>query len=323
MENKFVDERGETYILLDENKRYAYLRHENSHPNSMGERFSIRDFNSKFHRRIHNFKYFSNLDIEAKIAVDIVEKNRGSYIKDVSQSNNAFNGAGLSIQSVLGIPKENSKMGYDIGNIDLKVQKNTRLKNCSPISLFTMNPMCFTDKVKRNASVNKYLAQNYGYPDRIEKHLNCLSVHIHTKKYTSKGIFDFKLKVDNKDKRIYIVIRKNKRIVSKKDFGYTFDYLYKRINDKMKNLLIVTYEDKMVNKNKYYELKHSKIHMNINKQVFINMIEQGVIFLNTGVDVKRNFKNKSQNGKLHDHGTEFRLSSDKMGDLYNITEKIY
>jgi len=269
---------------------------ENCHPESEGEKFTISNFKKNFTKVENDKKLYKKLDEESKIVLDIIEKNEGSLIKNVSLSNNPWNSAGLSVQSIIGITKENSKMTSDVGNIELKVQKNSRSKHNAPMSLFTLAPKCFNNKVPKGKSVLIYLADKYGYADKTYPKVNCLSVHFKTKTYTRKGDYDYKLKVSNTDRRVYLVIRKvsNKRIVTSKDFGYTFRDINKRISEKMKNVLLVSYDNKKVNNNDYFELKHSWLYLGLNKKATMELIKEGKIFLNTGIDVKKNFKDKNK-----------------------------
>jgi hypothetical protein len=325
MKNKYRDSDGNFYFLVDRTSKYVYLRSESSHTDSLGERFSIRDFNKSFERVETDKKFYKKLDDESKIVLDLIEKNKGSFIKNVSSSNNPWNASGLSIQNLIGITKENSKMSSDVGNIELKVQKNTRSTHNAPMALFTMAPKCFSTKVPKNKSVSRYLADKYGYSDKTYPDVNCLSVNFMTKKYTKKGDYEFKLKVNDNDKRVYLVVRKakTKRIVTSKDFGYDFKDIYKRIDNKMKNVLLVSYENQKIKSSEYFELKHSWLYLGLNKKKAIDLIKDGKIFLNTGVDVKKNFKDKKQNGKVHDHGSEFRLKSNELKSLYKTVENLY
>lgn len=327
MENKYEDKSGKTYILVNKEGKHIYLRSEESHPDSMGEKFTISNFNKNFTKTFSNTRkeLHKKLDEESKIVLDLIEKNQGSLIKNTSSSNNPWNASGLSIQNMIGITKENSKRRSDVGNMELKVQKNTRSTQNAPMALFTMAPECFNNKVAKGKSVIGYLAKKYGYADKTYPDINCLSVNFVSNKYTTKGDYQYKLRVDDKARRVYLVIRKisNKRIVTSKDFGYSFKNIYNRIDEKMENVLLVSYENKKVNENEYFELKHSWLYLGLDKKRTINLIKDGKIFLNTGVDVKKNFKDKRQNGTIHDHGSEFRLKSNELKNLYSTNENIY
>lgn len=325
MEKKYQDKSGKIYFLVDKKSKHVYLRGEESHKESMGEKFTIKNFNKNFTRVGKENKLYKKLDKESKIVLDLIEKNQGSLIKNVSESNNPWNASGLSIQNLIGITKENSRRSSDVGNIELKVQKSTRSTHNAPMALFTMAPKCFSTKVPKGKSVARYLANKYGYADKTYQNVNCLSVNFVAGKYTTKGDYQYKLKVDSKSRRVYLVIRKlrTKRIVTSKDFGYTFTDIYKRIEEKMKNVLLVSYDNQKVNDNEYFELKHSWLYLGLNKKKAIELIKEGKIFLNTGIDVKKNFKDKRQNGKIHDHGSEFRLKSNELKNLFTTSENLY
>ena len=325
MEKKYQDKTGKIYFLVDKKAKHVFLRSDDSHKESMGEKFTVKNFTKNFTRVPDKSKLYKNLDEESKIVLDLIEKNQGSLIKNVSSSNNPWNASGLSIQNLIGITKENSLSSSDVGNIELKVQKNTRSTHNAPMALFTMAPKCFSTKVPKGKSVARYLADKYGYSDKSYPDIKCLSVNFIAGKYSTKGDFQYKLNVDSKSRRVYLVIRKlsTKRIVTSKDFGYTFTDIYKRIEAKMKNVLLVSYDNQKVNDNEYFELKHSWLYLGLNKKKTIQLIKEGKIFLNTGVDVKKNFKDKKQNGKVHDHGSEFRLKSNELKNLYGSNENLY
>jgi len=325
MKKIYKDKDGKKYILTNQTGKYVYLRNETSNKHSIGEKFELTKFKANFTKIEPNDKLYNNLHPESKIVLDFIRKNKGTLIKNVSSSNNKWNASGLSIQNIIGITKENSKTKPDIGNLELKVQKNIRSVNNAPMALFTMAPKCFTKKINKRKSVTKYLASNYGQTDKMYPTNKCLSVNLSHDKYTTKGEYQFKLNVDETEEKVFLVVRDlhTKNILTSDDFGYTFDDIYNRITEKMENLIIVSYDNKKVNNNEYFELMHSWLYLGLNRNKVIELLKNGQIFLNTGVDIKKNFKDKSKNGTLHDHGSEFRLKTNDLVNMYLSTETLY
>ena len=52
MENKYKDKRGNIYQLVSKNTRHVYLRNSKSHPESIGEKFTILNFSKNFTRLV-------------------------------------------------------------------------------------------------------------------------------------------------------------------------------------------------------------------------------------------------------------------------------
>lgn len=306
---------GKRYNLIKKTRKYAYLQPYVNNPKSLGERFLREDFEKNF-TKID----IDNLNKDSRIAIDILTKNKNSYIRNTSTSKNPWNASGLSIQTLIGITKENSKRYSDASDVEVKAIKNNRIISNSEISLLTINPMCFTDKIEfdktvSTKSVSKYLAIKYGYSHKdFDK--NCLSINIYNRYKETSYNYNFRLKIDYTEKRVYIVVREGKRVVSSKDFGYTFDYLFKRLDEKLKNLIIVSYTNKYVDNKEYFKLKQSYLYLDIVHEKFLKLMASSKIFLNMGVSVNKH-------GKHHDHGSEFRLNIKSLDDIYTKYHKIY
>ena len=235
-----------------------------------------------------------------KILNDI--KNKG-FIK---QKYLDSRGTGKMLEKLLG-KKLDNKSKPDYKDVELKVSnKNTKY----PVSLISITP-------KNSINVNsiEYLIKNFSHNGCDEKTKNNKYINgiISTKvtKYTNKNT-GFKLELNKNDKKIYLLIIKNKKIISK-DLYWDLNEIKEKIEQKIKYLVLVIAETKKINKIthcKYNEIMYYKLR---NFDFFIDALQKG--YIKVTFSIKMN-----ENNKITYHGTRFCID---IKNLINIYMKVH
>lgn len=212
--------------------------------------------------------------------------------------------SGLFLEKLLGLGV-NDFFIPDFGNVEIKTHKKG---SCSRINLFTVVPDSGFCESKRLASL-------YGYPDKDFKNINILAASFNAKSNNIIACkYFFRLVVNRKAKKIYIVIYDLFfRILDDKTF-WTFELLEERINIKLKFLAICCNESIFFRGKKYFRYSNFEFFQIKNFNTFINLVESGVIWGNIRVSV---FKGNYRYKQLHDHGCGFTIDFKDITKLYD------
>lgn len=126
-----------------------------------------------------------------------------------------------------------------------------------------------------------------------------------------------KLKVDRQNKKLDLVINdlkdKNLSIVS-----WDFETL-KKASSKMTDLFLVFAEIKTENKKNQYHFTEGEIYKDFDFDKLLKEIEKGGIMFDIRIGVYNSGKNY---GKIHDHGSGFRVKAANFKNLYDSYETI-
>ena len=119
-----------------------------------------------------------------------------------------------------------------------------------------------------------------------------------------------RLFVDNTNKRIHILFFDNyNRCVDNAYWDY--DTIIKRINNKLKNIVIVYYKYDYINNEKHYKITRYKILKIKNINTFIDLIKSGEIIISFSIE-------KKENGSIHNHGINFSIKKENILKLYDF-----
>ena len=87
----------------------------------------------------------------------------------------------------------------------------------------------------------------------------------------------------------------------------------------MKNLALISAEVRRIDSIEYFKYTSCTLYYDISFDRFINLIDQGNIMIDIRLGTYRSGKNI---GKLHDHGTGFRIKKQDIHCLYSNIETI-
>lgn len=191
-------------------------------------------------------------------------------------------GIGKTLEDLLGI-EENNKGEPDFGDYELKASR-VKASNTSMLTLFTKEP---------NDSVTK-LFEKFSYEEKGKPKLHAT---LSADKYsTIKN--NVQLKINIKNNKVSIVDN------SQKEYAYwEYSALKEQISNKYKNKFIYA---KALSRNKEKDEEFRFIlayKVDINFEKFENLLKEGKIY----VDIRIG---RYPNGKIHNHGTGFRVKQD-------------
>jgi len=241
---------------------------------------------------------------ELKDVFDTI-KEKG-WVKSICKGNN---GVGLTLENLLGIDRNELEIP-DYKGIELKAK---RYSSKSYIILFSSKPE------GRFYHESQRLKDTYGYPHKIYKQYKILNNSVYCNKKNRIGMnYYFKLDVDRKEQKIYLVVYDVKNNQLERSVYWDFEIVREKLYRKLKYVaLIKAYSKKdSYNNSEYFKYDSLKIYQLTNFENFIEALEKGKIRLN----FKLNIKTKGEKtGQIHDHGTSFDILE---GDFEYLFERV-
>lgn len=223
-------------------------------------------------------------------------------------------GIGNTLEDLLGVAENNLHLP-DFGKWELKSQRTTTR---SLMTLFHMEP-----KPRNARIVPQILLLKYGWPHKEAGVIYSADERSFRQTINASGYSDrgFKVNIDWKKQRIfidfdfsYIDDRHNewrnyvKRGVGTGDISpnpyWTFEEIETKLRTKLNNLMYVCADTKVENGVEYFHYSEIEAYMDPTIDRFLNLIEQGVIYVD--FDARTG----------HNHGTKFRIHPNFKTDLY-------
>lgn len=229
-----------------------------------------------------------------EIIKKLKEIKKVGYIKTHRAGNT---GIGKTLEDLLGI-KENNIPGPNAAFIELKsARKNTS----SMLTLLTKSPL--------PKKANSILLQKYGYPSAKGNRKKELHTTVNAKEFnTLKGKVGFKIVAE--DKKLNLIGRKVEIL------GYwSEEILKKSFERKLPKLLYVKAETREKGSNEEFWFNEAWLLSGFNFDNFLKLLKQRVIL----VDIRIG---QYPDGRVHDHGTAFRVFPDKLDLCFQHREKI-
>lgn len=245
----------------------------------------------------------ANLDQSFKELLNKFEeiKNKG-YVKSI---NKYKNGSGFTLEHHLG----STSGDFCIPDFDDIEIKAIRKYNEASIGLFSSAPD------GKYISATQWITQNYGYPIKDFPEAKALSGDITGNKKSKIGLFYFfQLKVDYENKKIILyVYDKNYKFINN-DIYWDFDSLEDKLNRKLSKLAVIEAQRRQLDGDYYYYYDNIKLYKLKSFDVFLNLIELGIVSLGMKTGV---YKSGKKLGKFHDHGCTFRIQKNNLERLFN------
>ncbi|MDH5716807.1 MAG: MvaI/BcnI family restriction endonuclease [Spirochaetia bacterium] len=231
-------------------------------------------------------------------------KNKG-FIETKRHGNT---GIGKTFEDVCGIV-ENNVGKPDFRGIEIKSQRNY---TGSYITLFTKAP---TYPLR----VNTLLREKYGSFDVKFPDMKVLHTSVFAKDYnTHKSGFGYKLEVDKKNKKIFLLIKdlKNNKVLEKNIY-WSFEVLDYIIENKLKYIAFITAHTKEKNNKEFFHFTKATLLKEFSFNKFIELLLNNLIMFDIRIGVYKSGKNK---GRTHDHGSGFRMSKKSLPIAFEIEE---
>ena len=230
-------------------------------------------------------------------------KNEG-FIKGVNNNNS---GIGLTFEKMIGKKVENQCLP-DYKGIEIKT-RNHNSKN--DISLFSASPEGGYTALKR-------LRDTYGY-ERNNDNYKILYTILSTTNYCyTYSNYYMKIEVDRKMKRINLITYDTSKKIVEIPLFWDLSKIYKMFYTKMKLLAIVNAQSKVIEGTSYYRYYSLDFYRYRWNDVFINLLEKGVIKIKLNLGASTNEYNY---GELKDHGCKFSISIQDIERLYIKIQK--
>lgn len=212
-------------------------------------------------------------------------------------------GIGKTFEELLG--KEEESFNFpDFYGIEIKTK---RYSTGQPFGLFSAEP----DGEKMFEG--ERIRLNYGYPDRRFPQFLVFNCSVSAKKKTKLRTHYFTIEVDRIKEKIYLIVFNSKQEIIDKKTSWNFELLKEMLERKLKYLAIIKAYNKFENGSEYFKYHSMQTFKNVNFQKFINLIEQGKIFINFKIGV---FTGEYRFGKPHNHGTGFNIYERDIKCLY-------
>ena len=233
-------------------------------------------------------------------------RNRG-WVRS-HRANNT--GIGKTLEDLMGID-ENNLDGPDLGEVEIKSQ---RALTSSKVTLFTKKP---TEPDGANTILrDKFGITNPKHPDLMQMHASMFNYWNTT--YERWGM---RLKPVDIDERIYLQIKdlRTDEIVPFTCW-YDYDIIRSIIAKKMNILAFVSADRKMVDGWEHFRYTECKIFHGGSFERFLGLMNSGKIQYDIRIG---SYKTPGKSyGKVHDHGSGFRIARGHMPELFEGFEEL-
>lgn len=218
-------------------------------------------------------------------------------------------GIGKTFEDLIGVVENNNFLAdYE----DVLELKSSRELSQSMVTLFTKKPT-------HPKGINSILREEYGEPDEKANGLKTVHTTFSALKFnTFHSKFGFKLEINEKERRIYILIKnlETGKLETIKLY-YEFDELKKIIEKKLDYIAYIKADHKEENGKEFFNFKEALILSGLTFDKFIRFVKEGLILYDIRIGVYRSGKLK---GKTHDHGSGFRILKNNIDKVFQIEE---
>jgi hypothetical protein len=217
---------------------------------------------------------------------------------------NIDGGIGNTFEDYLGVRENNLKLP-DFKDFEVKSQREM---TSSYVTLFTKS-------ASAPRSANRILKDAYGKPDPAFPKFNSLHTSIFAHRTNSVyGLYKMRLFVNFNEQKLCLEVYDNKDNLLSNVVYWDFETL-EAASNKLRKLAVVTAEVKKVLGESYFYYNKASIYLGFTFEKFMNFLNEGHIMFDIRVGV---YKSGKKMGKVHDHGSSFRIKREKIEDLYDI-----
>lgn len=227
--------------------------------------------------------------------------NKKGWIKSQRKG---YGGIGYTFESLIGKEEESFPIP-DYNGIEIKTM---RIKSSGVLHLFSIIPD--GDYLFPMERIRDIL----GYPDKNYKEFKILNMDFNCVDYTKIGLFRKAIiRIDRSKEKLYIEAIKDNRRMLKVDVSWSFKLLKDRLYLKLKELVVVKAESKIINDEEYYKYKKIDYYVLKDFNTFLKLIEDGTITIGIKIGIK---KDKEHLGQMKSRGTYFSIYESNIEKLY-------
>lgn len=213
-------------------------------------------------------------------------------------------GIGKTLEDLLGIP-ENNIGEPDFGDYELK---SSRINSNSMLTIFTKSP-------QPKGAINN-LRMTFGYPSGAygndEKVLHST---LSADRFVEVANTGRSLKISCDNEKIAIIADDNREYAhwTKNNLRQVFERKYRN------KLIYVKALSRVVDSLEEFKYIEAYEMSGFNYDSFVSLLEQGKIYIDLRIGQYHSGKN---NGKIHDHGTAFRIKENDQPLLFTTQNRI-
>lgn len=244
-------------------------------------------------------------DKEKLVIAFIKVKNLG-YVK----SNRSHDtGIGKTFEDYMHVV-ENNLPEADLYGFELKSKRES---SSSYLTLFTKSPT-------HPSGANTYMRNTYGTPYEDNPYYKKLHTSMFaTYRNTYNNKFGFQLINSPEEKKLYIEISDLETgLILENDIYYSYEQI-ERCIEKLKNLLFVYADTKKIDGIEHFHFVKAVLHYRPSLSKFLDMLDRGEVMVDLRLGT---YTSGPKTGKLHDHGTGFRIKPSSLLALYEETEVV-
>lgn len=228
------------------------------------------------------------------------------------RSNRKHNtGIGKTFEDYLGVVENNSE-APDFAGFEIKSHRDN---SQSYITLFTKAPSF-------PKGANSMLKDKFGISYEDNPELKKLFSSMFTSRFTESGMYPVSFRLINdtvrKEIRIGVYDSATKELIDN-TAGYTYDAIEKKLSQKLKNLFYVKAETKVEDGTELFHFNSAEIYSEPSMDKFLRLLDEGKIMYDIRLG---SYASGKKLGKVHDHGSGFRILEPHLTLLYSKHEVI-
>jgi len=215
-------------------------------------------------------------------------------------------GIGKTLEDIMNI-KENNINAPDLHGFEIKSQ---RVLSSSYVTLFTKAP--------QPPKVNNKLRLKYGSNDKVFKDVKVLHTSVFVNKWnTHISGYSYCLRLDDNKNKLFLLVKKvSTNNIIEDNIYWDYETLNNIIVNKIQNLAFVQAKVIKKNEKECFKFISCKLYSGLTLQKFLDFCKNGYIMFDIRIGAYKNIKKKTY-GKLHDHGSGFRIKKDKLINFYD------
>lgn len=245
------------------------------------------------------------MEIIRQFSQGFQEVKEMGFVKSHRKNNT---GIGKTFEDLMGVPENNIQ---DVDFMDLIEIKTKRLESESMLTIFTLAPT-YPEKS------NSHLRDTYGMIEEGDK-FKRLHTTMTALNYNNFGKnLGFKLECDDNEEKIYIrILDKTTNTVVDDEIYYTYEKLRDVITKKCANVAYVVAESRTTEEGEEFHFTSANLLTGFTFEKFLEAVKNGIIKYDIRIGSYKSGKNI---GKIHDHGSGFRIQKNEITSLFTVTE---
>lgn len=213
-------------------------------------------------------------------------------------------GIGKTFEDLLGVEENNDKLP-DFKGFEVKTMRSLATNY---LTLFTKSP-------SGPRGANKFLRDKFGDVDPNNSAIKKLHTSIFTNPNSYLSKYRFSLKNDRVNKIVSIVVTDMNGILIDKSVYWSYADLKSALTKKLDALFYVKADSrKDTNGDEEFHYTSATIFYSISFDDFLDFIDDNKLMIDIRIG---SYKSGTNLGKVHDHGTGFRVKVKNLDGLYN------